>query len=153
MFWFSRDTDAAKNNSKGRVSFKHNEDSESDTEYQQLAVIHKGSWFGELALIEDKPRAASIICNEPCYFGVLSKEVFINILKVQEQEKQKERIAFFRSIPYFSKWTGITLSKFWYNSEENNYIRNQVVFKEGKKWDKIYIIKTGEFELTKSKDS
>lgn len=38
----------------------------------------KGQSFGELALIDDKPRGASILCKTDCYFAVLSKEGFKN---------------------------------------------------------------------------
>lgn len=39
-----------------------------------------GSAFGELALINSKPRAATIICEEKCHFAVLDKAPFESIL-------------------------------------------------------------------------
>jgi CRP-like cAMP-binding protein len=43
-------------------------------------VLPAGSGFGELALMNNKPRAATIVCNEDCEFAVLEKEPFIAIL-------------------------------------------------------------------------
>lgn len=45
-----------------------------------VRVLQAGMSFGELALMEKKPRAATIICREKCYFGVLDKTSFDNIL-------------------------------------------------------------------------
>ena len=40
-----------------------------------LAVLKKGDFFGEMALLENKPRSASIIAFEDCYLMVVN--VFI----------------------------------------------------------------------------
>lgn len=40
-----------------------------------------GGAFGEKSLLENKPRAASIFCEENCYFGVLSKKDYLESLK------------------------------------------------------------------------
>lgn len=46
----------------------------------EVKVLPTGASFGELALIEKKPRAATIICKEECHFGVLDKNAFERIL-------------------------------------------------------------------------
>ena len=40
-----------------------------------------GYAFGELALLERKPRAATILCEEDCDFAVLDKTPFQEILR------------------------------------------------------------------------
>lgn len=45
-----------------------------------VRVLQAGNSFGELSLMENKPRAATIICGENCHFGVLDKPSFDNIL-------------------------------------------------------------------------
>jgi CRP-like cAMP-binding protein len=42
-------------------------------------IERKGS-FGELALMEDAPRIASVRCVENCYFGVLNRMAFKKML-------------------------------------------------------------------------
>ena len=44
---------------------------------QELGV---GSSFGELALITQLPRNATIVCREECHFAVLTKEHYDLIL-------------------------------------------------------------------------
>lgn len=39
-----------------------------------------GESFGELALLNDSPRSASIICESPCIFGILSKKDYKEVL-------------------------------------------------------------------------
>ena len=46
----------------------------------EVKTLFSGSSFGELALMEKKPRAATIICKEDCCFGVLDKAPFDRIL-------------------------------------------------------------------------
>ncbi len=55
---------------------------EEKTEFvlTEIKVLHAGSSFGELALMEKKPRAATIRCKEDCVFSVLDKKNFDIIL-------------------------------------------------------------------------
>jgi CRP-like cAMP-binding protein len=42
----------------------------------EIKVIGPGSSFGEQALINDKPRAATITTLDECYFAVLGREFY-----------------------------------------------------------------------------
>ena len=46
----------------------------ANTNDKEVSILNKGMSFGEQALLNDAPRAATIRCNEDCYFAVLSKE-------------------------------------------------------------------------------
>ncbi len=50
----------------------------SDAEGKEviLAVLGAGEFFGEMSLIDDAPRSASVITLEPCEFMAVSKEAF-----------------------------------------------------------------------------
>lgn len=50
----------------------------SDSEGKEviLAVLGSGEFFGEMSLIDDAPRSASVITLEPCEFMAVSKEAF-----------------------------------------------------------------------------
>lgn len=49
---------------------------------KKIKTLSSGDSFGELALIENQPRAATIICDTDCYFSVLEKEYFNWILSI-----------------------------------------------------------------------
>jgi len=50
----------------------------SDSEGKEviLAVLGSGEFFGEMSLIDDSPRSASVITLEPCEFMAVSKDAF-----------------------------------------------------------------------------
>jgi CRP-like cAMP-binding protein len=50
-------------------------------------VLPEGSSFGELALLNNKPRLATIKCIESTHVATLSKENFNKILKEHEEQK------------------------------------------------------------------
>ncbi len=47
---------------------------------KEIAELTKGSSFGEFALLENKPRAATIICKKDSHFAVLDQKSFKKIL-------------------------------------------------------------------------
>ncbi len=47
----------------------------------EVTTLKSGKSFGELALIKNKPRAATIICQEVCHFAVISKADYTKVLK------------------------------------------------------------------------
>lgn len=49
-------------------------------DFLEIKILKTGESFGELALISKKPRSASILCKEDCYFAVLDKKYFFEIL-------------------------------------------------------------------------
>lgn len=46
----------------------------------EVKVMPAGTAFGELALMSNKPRAATIIAKEDTYFAILDKDPFDRIL-------------------------------------------------------------------------
>lgn len=48
-----------------------------------LAVLDQGGMFGEMALLEDKPRSASAIAREDCVLKVIARSNFDNLTQTQ----------------------------------------------------------------------
>ncbi|MEQ1558286.1 MAG: Crp/Fnr family transcriptional regulator [Methyloglobulus sp.] len=46
-----------------------------------LAILKAGDCFGELSLLDDKPRSASVVALEQCSLVVLHKAVFLQLLE------------------------------------------------------------------------
>jgi CRP-like cAMP-binding protein len=66
----------------------------------EIANLESGKSFGEKALIEDKPRAASIQAITDCHFAVLKKETYIKFLRKQETRMLNAKLDFFSSLPF-----------------------------------------------------
>src|SRR5439155_16055109 len=47
----------------------------------RIAVLHDGDYFGEIALLRDVPRNASVWTRSPCVFLTLEREDFAALLK------------------------------------------------------------------------
>lgn len=54
---------------------------------QKVKELRAGDSFGELALMKNQKRLASIVCMEDCHFGVIDKKIFNLALKEKEEEK------------------------------------------------------------------
>lgn len=55
--------------------------------FVNVAILVSGNSFGELALINDEVRKATIKCATDCYFATLDKSDYNNILGKIEQKQ------------------------------------------------------------------
>lgn len=118
--------------------------------YIEISQLAQGFSFGDLALIEQKPRMASIRCIQDTFFAVLSKLDFNKVLGVIEKKKHNEKVQFLRSLPFFSQLTKTSLGKLTYQFEDFPTIKNQILFREGEPAEYAYIVKQGQYEVTKT---
>lgn len=58
--------------------------------------LKKGSIFGELGILMNKTRSATIVCFEDTHFATLDKVNYINILIEADQKRQTEKNKFFK---------------------------------------------------------
>ena len=114
-----------------------------------VAQLSTGMAFGELALLKDQPRAAKILCLTDCHFAVIDKSDYMKIIGKAESRILDKQIEFLKEIPYFSKWSKRKLEKLNYYFSKIKFSRKQVVFCNNSPADSVFIVKSGEFELTK----
>lgn len=114
--------------------------------YTFYKEIKAGDHFGDLGIIRDKPRSATIICKDDCSFGILFSEEFKNIFSVVERKKFDEKIEFFKEF-LLKKVNENDLVKFVYAFEKRKLIRNEILYKEGDKINAVYLIKKGEVQV------
>ncbi len=118
-------------------------------EMKQLAVLREGESFGELALISNQPRMAGILCREQTCLAYLSKKDYNEILaKIQVQILEAKVKLLWRQ-PIFRHLSKIALQRLTYHFAIKHYKRKQIAFKSGEVSSHLYLIKAGEFQLTK----
>jgi ATP-binding cassette subfamily B protein len=66
-----------------------------------VAELHTGDSFGELALINDKPRAATISAILPTFCIILTKKMFKKAIEDLNEGKYKPIVEFLRQTPIF----------------------------------------------------
>jgi len=124
---------------------------EFEIELEQLnevAGLGEGGSFGEFALLNEKPRAATIKAKENCFFAVLCKSDFKRILGNISQKRLRDKIEFFYSLPFFGGWTRIALTKLSYYFKSKIVKKNQVLYREGDPVEYVYFVKEGEFRVS-----
>lgn len=121
----------------------------NEMSYMQISELSNGDSFGELALIKDQPRIATIRCISNCHLAVLNKDDYMKIIGKVEARKLDALIEFLKGIPLFSCWPRKKIEKMTYFFTMLNYKRKQIVFEEGDSPKLVYIVNSGEFELKK----
>ena len=116
----------------------------------EVNVLSIGSSFGELALLSNKPRAATIICREECDFAVLEKEDFRKILKYSEEKKLLEEMNFFASLTMFRNWNFNLVKMLYVNTQTRVCGLREIVYEEGQEGDEMFIVQNGTFVVKKS---
>ena len=121
------------------------------------SVFHKevleytdGSSFGELALKDNKPRAASILAKSDCHFAVLDKQNYNRILASILLKKQNELVELLRNQSFFKNLTRGSILKLSYCFEEKTVKKDQVLYKEGDTNNFLFLIREGELKLSQN---
>lgn len=121
-----------------------------ENEEVEVTELGPGASFGELALLQDAPRAASILCKEKTVLAVLRKEHFNAVLKDFQGQKLNEKLVILREMPAFQGWPRLSLSKLTYYLQERHFKRSSILYREGDPANEAYIVLEGEFKLTKT---
>ena len=80
-------------------------------EYSQInwmGEVHQlstGSSFGELALINNEPRKATVQCISDCYFAVLEKKDYVGMLRKYELRIFNQKLDFLNNLPFLKHYT------------------------------------------------
>jgi CRP-like cAMP-binding protein len=126
-------------------------DTESNSDLNALIEVKvkgEGTAFGELALLTDSPRAASIQCLTDSWIAKLSRGDFLRILKEYESKKIREMVRFLKTLGEFENWTKHSLVKISYMMELRRYTFNQVVYRYNDPSEHVFLVKSGEFTFT-----
>jgi len=120
---------------------------------KEVATLKFGQSFGELALISNKPRAATVKTLTSWYLAMLGKSDYQQIYGIIEKNKLNKKIDFFKSLPLFSSLTRDAVGKITYFFTVKNLIRNEYLFKQGDTCSHCYIVINGEFDAYQSQPS
>ena len=117
--------------------------------YIQVVTQSQGDSFGELALLNKiNKRTATIICEDECYFGIISRENFNSIIKEHQWKKRKNNVNFLLSFAIFKgmNWNYFESKIFNFFSFQT-LTQGSTLINEGDQFERIYFVKEGQFEL------
>eukprot|EP00602_Paraphysomonas_sp_CaronLab_P009125 CAMPEP_0185025660 /NCGR_PEP_ID=MMETSP1103-20130426/8672_1 /TAXON_ID=36769 /ORGANISM="Paraphysomonas bandaiensis, Strain Caron Lab Isolate" /LENGTH=755 /DNA_ID=CAMNT_0027558925 /DNA_START=104 /DNA_END=2371 /DNA_ORIENTATION=- len=105
-----------------------------------------GTLFGELALLYNAPRSATVRCLTDCDFWVLDKSVFRNIQHMNVTNAAKsvlQRSQWLMNCPELSNLRPVQMSRLLDSLESERYEMGQVIYQSGRAYDKIILIESG----------
>ena len=123
-----------------------------DGESKRLKEYAVGDVFGELALLYNAPRAASIVGESDGHLWVLDRSTFNNIVKEASQKKRQMYEDFLQTVPILSNMDHYERSKMADAVKEKKVVKGEVVIKQGDAGDNFYIIINGSANATLDTD-
>ncbi len=116
-----------------------------------LKTYKEGELFGELALLYNAPRAASIYAKTECVLWALDRHTFNHIIKESAMNKREKYKKFLETVPLLSTVENYELYSICDAIKMEKYEKNQYIIKEGEQGDKFFILDEGEAVATKEK--
>ena len=116
-----------------------------------LKTYKEGELFGELALLYNAPRAASIYCKTDCVLWALDRYTFTHIIKESTMNKREKYKQFLETVPLLSTVESYELYSICDAIKMEKYEKDHYIIKEGEEGDKCFILDEGEAVATKEK--
>lgn len=118
--------------------------------FQEVTILTEGMSFGELALNSGQKRAANIVCKTDCHFAVMNKADYEKCLLITAKKNMQLALEFLRSLPFIGNTcTRTQLVKLKLQMEQKTFTRHQAIVKEGDPVTTFFIVRSGEFMVTK----
>lgn len=116
-----------------------------------LKICHSGDVFGELSLLYNAPRAASVRAIADCVLWKLDRQTFTYIVRDRASVKRQKHVEFLTSVPILSKIGSYELSQIADALKLCEFGPNETIVTEGDtNADIFYILETGTADAFKS---
>ena len=123
-----------------------------DGEEKYLKTYVPGESFGELALLYNAPRAATIKAKTNCILWVLDRETFNNIVKDAAQKKREKYENFLKKVDILSTIDSYELTQICDALKSEVYNKGDFIIREGEDGNVFYILEEGEAIASKDFD-
>ena len=116
---------------------------------KNLGELTDGDFFGELALIYNIPRTATITALTETTLIRIDKHPFNRYLKHLFEGQLEDQIEFMQLCPIFSKMPKNLLINLGIRANVKKFATGQIILKNDSKCDSIYIIRRGTVKVSK----
>lgn len=123
-----------------------------NTEPTFLKTYQPGEAFGELSLLYNAPRAATIIANEECLLWKLDRGTFNHIVKDAANKKRAHYEQFLSKVSLFSTMEPYERSKLSDAFREIKFKKDEFIIREGEAGNDLFLLQEGEAKATKTLD-
>lgn len=115
----------------------------------RVSTSGPGSSFGELALMYNNPRAATVVATTDCILWTLDRLTFRKILLGSSFKKRVLYDDLLKSIPVLQKLTTYERSKLADALDTQYFNSNEIIIREGDRGENFYLIEYGEVQVIK----
>ena len=113
----------------------------------EVSQVGPGGIFGELALMYNNPRSASVIAMTDGLLWAVDRFTFRKVIIDIASRKRKMYEGFLRSVPLLSSLSQGEICRIADALEPSSFSSDEVVIRQGEKGDRFYIIVEGEAEV------
>ena len=91
--------------------------------FKEVARLSDGASFGELALLKNEGRAATVVCSKMTRFATLNRKDYVWTIGQEEKRKLKQIVTFFRSFRIFSTLRANVIEKVFKYMKSTKFLR------------------------------
>jgi cGMP-dependent protein kinase 1 len=115
----------------------------------RVNTLSEGTGFGEIALMHDTPRTATVKTLTPAHLWGIDRTQFKSIIEQMNASNYQENKNFIESVSVFSILKPSQIEALLGSVNTLTFVPNQVIVKEGDIGDLLYIIKDGTVSCTR----
>lgn len=108
----------------------------------------KGKSFGELALLHDCPRTASVLALTPCKLWKIEQMTFRYIMVQSTERSDKTVIEVLQKVPLFSNLDQGFFTKLANSMTSHNFNDGEIIIRKGDIGDTFYVVREGKVAVT-----
>ncbi|CAE7333273.1 pkaR [Symbiodinium pilosum] len=112
----------------------------------------QGDVFGELALLYNCPRAASVEATEEAVVWQLDRETFSHIVRDASAKRRDNFMDFLKTVPLFKPLESYDLMQLADCLQQQTLEAGETILKQGDTGDTFYLVEEGDLVATKSRD-
>ena len=111
--------------------------------------IHQHEGFGELALLHDNPRSATLRCLEITFLWGVERQTFRKVIEEMNTQIYEQNREFLEKVTLLSSLSSLQKDSLAASLVSYKYYNNQRIITEGESGNQLYIIKEGTVSVQK----